>query len=350
MIMRRLLAASLVAATVLGAASATPAGARDLAIATLDDPALDALDSVLVRAFAGFASTQVHAVRWPGGQAALRAHLGAGAAEPWDVVMLGAADLATACDQGLLEKLDWARIGGRDRFLPMGTTECGVGAAAHSTVLAWDRDKLVGTPLWADFWDVVKNPGKRGLQRVVRGNLEVALLADGVAPGDVYGLLRTQGGVDRAFRKLDQLKPYIDWWQADADATRILGSGEVLMTSAPNLRIAAAGRDAHRHFGIQWTGSLLAIEFWAIAKGSANADPAYQFVGYAEDPHQQAALAGVGYGWLAKGAMDGQPPAALAVSPTAADHLAGALVIDDAFWRDNLDKLTGRFNAWLAAH
>ena len=49
--------------------------------------------------------------------------------------------------------------------------------------------------------------------RRVRGNLEFALIADGVAPGDVYKVLATSEGVDRAFRKLDQLKPYIVWWQ-----------------------------------------------------------------------------------------------------------------------------------------
>ena len=100
-------------------------------------------------------------------------------------------------------------------------------------MLAWDRDKFLRTPTWADFWDVAKYPGKRGLRNGVRGNLEIALMADGVAPGDVYKVLATSDGVDRAFRKLDQLKPYIVWWQTDAEAARILGSGDVLMTSAP---------------------------------------------------------------------------------------------------------------------
>ena len=73
----------------------------------------------------------------------------------------------------------------------------------------------------------------------VRGNLEFALIADGVAPADVYKVLATADGVDRAFRKLDQLKPYIVWWQTGAEAAHILASGDVLMTSAPS--------DADRH-------------------------------------------------------------------------------------------------------
>jgi putative spermidine/putrescine transport system substrate-binding protein len=264
------------------------------------------------------------------------------------VVLLPGGDLQPACDQGLLEKLDYARLGGRDHYLA--ATECGVGGVARSTVLAWDHDKLAGTPTWPEFWDVVKNPGKRGLRRSVRGNLEIALLADGVAPGDVYRLLRTQEGVDRAFRKLDQLKPYIDWWQNDEQATTILGSGEVLMTSAPSMGIVAANRDEHRHFAIQWAGGLIAIDFWGIVRGSANGDAAYRFLAYAEDPAQQARLAGTGYGWLEKGAMEGQSADLLATSPTAGDHLAAGLVIDEAFWRDNRAKLGERFDAWLAAH
>ena len=65
-------------------------------------------------------------------------------------------------------------------------------------------------------------------------------MADGVAPGDVYKTLASGDGVDRAFRKLDQLRPYIVWWETSADAAKILGSGEVLMTSAANPAIVAA--------------------------------------------------------------------------------------------------------------
>ena len=77
------------------------------------------------------------------------------------------------------------------------------------------QGQIPGHPGWADFWDVAKYPGKRGLRRSAETNLEFALLADGVAPGDVYKTLRTSEGVDRAFRKLDQLKPYIVWWQIE---------------------------------------------------------------------------------------------------------------------------------------
>ena len=98
-------------------------------------------------------------------------------------------------------------------------------ADASGTVLAWDRGKFQGTPSWQDFWDIARVPGKRGLQRSPRGTLEIALLADGVAPGDVYRALRGDDGVQRAFRRLDQLLPYIVWWAPGARAGAGVGWG-----------------------------------------------------------------------------------------------------------------------------
>ncbi len=59
---------------------------------------------------------------------------------------------------------------------------------------AYNADKLKTAPSgWADFWDVKKFPGKRGMRKGTRYNLEFALMADGVAPADVYKALGHQG-------------------------------------------------------------------------------------------------------------------------------------------------------------
>ena len=173
-------------------------------------------------------------------------------------------ELAAGCADGMFEKLDWSAIGGKDHYQAMAVSDCGVGAFVHNTVLAWDRDKFQATPTWADFWDVAKIPGKRGLAKSVRGALEFALLADGVAPADVYKTLATSDGVDRAFRKLDQLKPYIVWWQTPAEAAKILGSGDVLMTTTPSSVIVTANRGEKRNFGIQFAASLYEPRSWAM--------------------------------------------------------------------------------------
>ena len=216
---------------------------------------------------------------------------------------------------------------------------------------SWDRDKFPAAPNWPDFWDVAKYPGKRGLYKGVRGNLEFALIADGVSPPDVYKVLATSDGVDRAFRKLDQLKPYIVWWQSGADAAHILSSGDVLMTTAPSGQIVMANRADHRNFGIQWNAGLYQVESWAITKGSPNLRQAQQFLYFAGMPAVQARLfETAGIAGLAKGATDGLPPEVQALAPTTPANLNPAVRLDTGFWHDNLAKLQQRFDTWLEGH
>ena len=70
-------------------------------------------------------------------------------------------------------------------------------------------------------------PGPRSLENSPKGNLEFALLADGVAPDKLYPL-----DVDRAFKKLDQIKHHIPvWWTNGAQHVQLLIDGEVSMSS-----------------------------------------------------------------------------------------------------------------------
>lgn len=270
-----------------------------------------------------------------------------------DVAVVDGPTLLDGCKSGALMKLDWTKLGGRDRELAQSATDCGLGALLRSTVLAWNRDKFSGTPTWAEFWDVAKVPGKRGLHRGARGNLEIALLADGVAPADVYSTLRTDAGIERAFRRLDQLKPYVVWWTDPSEPPRLLATGEVLMTSAPADRIIAASRSGdpqeHHNFALQWAGNLTDVESWSILTGSPNVATATQLLAFAADPKAQQALPALGgYGGVTNGANDKLAADLLAASPSAPANIAGGLMIDEGFWRDNGAKLDKQFEAWLA--
>jgi putative spermidine/putrescine transport system substrate-binding protein len=339
----------LVAAAALVAGPGSIGLARDLTVASRDGPFQAAQREVYFKPFTEVTGIPLNPATWEGGIDALRKQAKLAPNYPFDVVDLEGDELMIGCEEGLLEKLDWSQIGGKDHYLPLGVSDCGVGTVLHATVLAWNRDKLPGTPSWADFWDIAKYPGKRGLRKGVKGNLEFALLADGVAPGDVYKTLRTNEGVDRAFRKLDQLRPYLVWWQASDDPPKLLGSGEVLMTSSPNGRITLANEAEHHNFGIQWSGSLFAVNSWALMKGSPNAHSAYQFLYFAGLPALEARLVPhIPYAGLAKGANEGLPPELLAVSPGNPANYSAGLQMDDQFWRDNVEKLSQRFNSWLS--
>jgi putative spermidine/putrescine transport system substrate-binding protein len=304
--------------------------------------------TVFVAPLTGTTGIKATAGVWPGGIEALTRQAKS-SGNSWDLVMVDGEELAAGCAGGLFEKLDWSQIGGRDHYLPIAVSDCGVGATLSTLVLAWDRDKLAGSASWADFWDVTRFPGKRGLHKGVRGNLEIALMADGVAPGDVYKVLATSDGVDRAFRKLDQLRPYVVWWNTPEDSSRILASGDVLMTSAPGAAIGEATRATHRNFAVQWADSLMDVLSWTILKGSPEAREATQFLYFSGTPAIEARLPALAAGGgLAKGASDFVPPELAAMSPTSPANIQSALRLDVAFWQSNLAKLRQRFDTWLA--
>src|SRR5437867_5434981 len=123
----------------------------------------------------------------------------------WDVVEVESPDVARGCDEGLFEKLDYSKIGNKADFVPAAVSDCGIGVFVWSTVMAYNGDKLKGTPTtWADFWDVKKFSGKRGMRNGARYNLEFARMADGVKPAAVDTVLVTPRGAERAFKKITE--------------------------------------------------------------------------------------------------------------------------------------------------
>ena len=190
----------------------------------------------------------------------------------WDVVEVESPDVARGCDEGLFEKLDYSKIGSKSDFIPAAVSDCGIGIFVWSTVMAYDGDKLKTAPTtWADFWDTKKIPGKRAMRKGARYNLEFALMADGVKPADVYKVLATKDGADRAFKKLSELKPSIQWWEAGAQPPQFLVAGDVVMATAYNGRIDAANREG-KNLKITWTGGIYDLDYWVITKGTPNKD------------------------------------------------------------------------------
>lgn len=236
---------------------------------------------------------------------------------PADLALVRDADLPAACAAGRLQPLDGD--GGA----------CGVAGPAEQIVLGWDERRDTGTPAWRDLWELARLPGKRGLPREAAGTLEIALLADGVAPGDIYRTLGTTAGADRAFRKLDQLAPYVVWWTNGADAVQVLRSGAVLITVAPAAALAQAARQ-HPGIGLQWADSLSLRTSWAIPAGAPHADAARRVLALLRDPGVAAAIDAAG------------PPAPPGVPPG-----GRRLVIDDVFWVAH-PALEARFALWLA--
>jgi len=265
----------------------------------------------------------------------------------WDVVEVESPDAVRGCDEGLFEKLDYSKIAPKADFLPAAVTDCAVGVFVWSTVMAYNGDKLKTAPAsWADFFDVGKIPGKRGMRKGARYNLEFALLADGVAPADVYKVLATKAGADRAFKKLTELKPHIQWWEAGAQAPQFLVAGDVALTTVFNGRIDAANREG-RNLKIYWPGGIYDLDYWVIPKGAPNKDAAYKFIAFASQPENQAVYAqNIAYGPSNTKALARLDAKVLNDLPTSPANAKEALQFSVGFWADQGEALEKRFAAW----
>src|SRR6218665_19769 len=266
----------------------------------------------------------------------------------WDLVEVESPELSRGCDEDLFETLDPALFGNKADYVPGSIQTCGVGFFVWSTVLAYNADKLKSAPTsWADFWDTSKFPGKPGLRKSAKYTLEFALMADGVAPKDVYKVLASKDGQNRAFKKLDELKPNIQWWEAGAQPPQYLASGDVVMSSAYNGRIAAVQKESN--LKVVWTGGIYDFDAWAIPKGAKNVEEAKKFIAYSVQPEQQKIYSeNIAYGPANSKAVALLDKGILKDMPTTPENIADQVQIDVTFWADNGEQLEQRFNAWAA--
>lgn len=340
--------AVLLAATTLAAG---PAGARDLTWVSFGGVLQDSIREQFAKPFTADTKTPVIEDTYTGALSAVAAQVMAKAVT-WDVVDLDSDVMRAGCDQGYLEQLDWSKLPAKGGFLPAAVdTPCGLGFLTGALVMGYDTAKFPGAAprTWADFWDVAKFPGKRGMRQEPSTTLEVALMADGVAPGDVYKVLATAEGVDRAFKKLDALKPYISWWKVGAQSVQALASGEVAMTAAYSGRlIAASGKEGKQYTLIWDAGSVYFHDYWGIPKGSANKDAAMAFIASTAQASRQLAFSRAsGYGPTLV-VQPGQVGPDLQANVLTPERLTHSVARDDGFWSEHGDELTKRFNVWAA--
>ena len=140
----------------------------------------------------------------------------------------------------------------------------------------------------ADFFDLERFPGARGLHNSPAGNLEWALMADGVPGDQIYQVLSTESGVDRAFKVLDRIKGNIVWWEDGSQPAALLRNRKVVMTFARSGRIFNAIKDRNEDLAIVWVGQLWDMAVWIIPKGTANLKEALDFIVFASDPKRMA--------------------------------------------------------------
>jgi putative spermidine/putrescine transport system substrate-binding protein len=270
-----------------------------------------------------------------------------------------------ACREGLLEKIDPTALtagangapASRD-FVTNAIGPCWVGTVVYSQTIAYAPARFRADPpkTLADFFNVQKYPGPRALRRgSAKFNLELALLADGVPPGDVYKVLSTPEGVDRALFKLNSIRSTTVWWTGTSEPAQMLESGRAAFSTILNGDIYDAAIH-HRQIAPIWDRQMYELDVFGIPKDHPDTTRAMDFLRFATASQQLAVVSNwVPYGPARRSALPfvgSNPELKIAMRPylpTAPENFATAFAVDDAWWQENGPRIEMRWQSWLGA-
>ena len=284
----------------------------------------------------------------------------------WDVVDVVAADALRLCDEGLAMEID------PDEMLaaaPDGTPasedfgellvgDCFIPQIVYSTTVGYRTDMVGDTPptdICAIF-DTDAYPGKRSLEKRPIGNMEWALLCDGVAKDEIYDVLETPEGQQKALDKLATIKDDVIWWSAGADTPQLLADGEVVMGSTYNGRLFSLIVEQDQPVGMLWDAQMFDLDGWIIPAGLPDDRKAraLDYIMFATDTQRLADQAKyISYGPARKSSapLVGKH-AELGVEmaphmPTDPENAKNTFLYNYEFWADYRDDIDAKFQAWL---
>ena len=301
------------------------------------------------------AATGIKVTPVPSGQgerlAKLQAQYTSGAPKDLDAIVLPV-DRLVAARPYLRDLKDCSELGNVIAYTPEGSClRHAVITNAGGGVLTYDLDVFPdGKPQpgnWADFWDLKRFPGQRTMPNFGSPwwNLAAALIADGVPHGKLFPL-----DVDRAFKKLDQIKSSVVWWTSGDQSMQLMRSREVVMGMLfVGRAVTLRGQGVKTR--IVWSGAPLDANFWAVTR---------------EAPRPLAALALINFFFSRPEAhveflrftgeltmfkpmlplLDADLRAIATVNP---DNWGKLVVPDQDYIAANQAQLLSRWNAWIAS-
>jgi putative spermidine/putrescine transport system substrate-binding protein len=286
----------------------------------------------------------------------------------WDVVDVVAADAMRLCDEGLAMEIDAdtqlapAPDGtpASEDFGDLIVSDCFIPQIVYSTAAAYRTDLVGDTPPTSicAFFDTTAYPGKRSLEKRPIGNLEWALMCDGVDKEDVYDVLETEAGQAQAFAKLDTIKDDVIWWSAGADTPQLLADGEVVMGTTYNGRLFSLIVEQNQPVEMLWDAQVFDLDGWIIPAGLSEerTKAALDFVYFATDTQRladQAKYISYGPARMSSAPLVGKH-AELGIDmaphmPTDPANSVNTLLFNYEWWADYRDDLDAKFQAWLAS-
>ena len=260
----------------------------------------------------------------------------------WDLVDLPPAWFGSAKRHGLLQQID-DTIVDRTEALPEAQDPfaCGVSISAGGIGFPTDRLQGVQPKNWGEFWDVENHPGRRGLRTRVSDTLEIALMADGVAPADVYPC-----DIERAFKALDRIKPHVSHWIAStAQTVSLIQSNETDYTFTFTTRVKGM-QESGVPMDYSFDQNLIHMVRTAVPTGAPNSDGAMRLLSYIMDPERQVEMAnGSGDAPTYISSLEKVDPAVRKWLPDLTSN--NNLMVDGDWWAANNEELGPRMKEWL---
>ncbi len=268
----------------------------------------------------------------------------------WDLYMQG--EIQAMSPQHLETAQDISdfcrNFDGREDLVADSCLAGGMRLQSTATLLVYDRsDAAAPVPeTWADMWDTKRFPGGRAFPnfddpwRV----LAAALLADGVPRDRLFPL-----DVDRAFAKLDKIRPAVSLWWKTGDQSvqgfrnKDYSLGQIWLTRATALK--AEGYQ----IGWSYKAAFLVGDRVALVKDAPNRENALKLMAYwLNNPKAQARACEL---------LSCTPPSNLAIEMMSAEARASMpspvdieehIIVPDAEWINaNAPQLLERWNAWI---
>jgi putative spermidine/putrescine transport system substrate-binding protein len=266
----------------------------------------------------------------------------------WDVIDTTNVVAAQQCGK-LFLKLDTKIVD--TSKIPAGavTDECSVPAMGYGLIVVYNKKKYGSNPpkTWADFYDTTKFPGKRSIEGTTgdidAGVLEGALLADGVAPGDMYPL-----DVNRALKKMSTIRKDTVFWSTGAQSQQLVESGQVDMSLLWSGRAYAAVKNG-APFTPMWDKWMPEADVLAVPVGAKNPKASFALINYYLGAKQQAKLTELtSYSPINTDAKPNQDALAKSFLTTTPERNKDRFNIDLGWWAKNHDPVVSAYTSWLA--
>lgn len=305
----------------------------------------EALDEVFFKPFTK--ETGIEVVQTGAADLAkLKAQSMSGSVE-WDVVEMLPTETITATNEGLLLPIDYSVVQMGDLLYPQAKQPTAASVFTYTGGIGYDKTrhpdgKHPGT--FADFWNVQKFPGRRGLRSRPNDTLEIAILASGTDPKNVYPI-----DVDKAFKMLDEIKPHIrKWIETAPQSVQLIQTNELDFTYTFNGRVFGANQQG---IPLGYSSQQLLIFFnqFTVPKGAKNPGDAMKLINSMMRPERQAAFCEkIAYPPVTKKGME-MVSAAIKKEWVPDPNNPKNLAVNSEWWGapGRFAELTERFKKWM---